>query len=361
MTTPTPAHPQPPLPGVPQPGAPTAPEGPAPTGWQRLRRWVYRGSVVGFVISIWVHLLLWIIAAMIHIPYSNADAGGQGEQVVEFAVMSEIDLTPPGEPDTTAQIPASAASSPSSIEQLDTLADLVGADPDIMSDQQVELSMSVSDLTSSSGTGFDADVTGFGAAGSGAGASFFGLEAQGRRFVYIIDVSGSMDSEAFDNHSRLHVTRSELSRSVSGLLETSEFAILLFAFDSGSLYPRSWIPATERNVIDARARIGSLSTDSDALRKWGINRPQGTDPRDAFEDAFRLRPSADAIYFMTDGEFDETIVEFIANLNRRARMPVHCVLFTETDSGVQIKSEPRMREIARQSGGQYTLVTGRGP
>ncbi len=327
---------------------------PSDSIWMRARRWVYRGSLVGVAISIWVHLVLWIIAALVHVPYSNADAGGgTGEPAVEFAIMNDIDLAPPAESEFNEPIPASAESAPVEITDL---SELIAGDTDPLTDQAIDTS-AMTDLSSGSGDGLSSDMSGFGAAG-GAGASFFGLEAQGRRFVYIIDVSGSMDSEAFDNFSRLEVTRSELSRSVSGLLETSEFAVLLFARDAGSLYARRWIPATDRNKIDARSRIASLATDD--VRRWGVNRPQGTDPRDAFEDAFRMRPLPDALYFMTDGEFDEAVIEFIANLNRRARLPVHCVLFTEPDSSVQAASEPRMREIARQSGGRYTLVDGRG-
>ncbi len=343
MTDPTPA--------IPTNDTPADPAGPF---WHRVRRWLYRGSIVGIAISIWVHLVLWIIAALVQIPYSNADAGGAGDPAVEFAVMNEIDLAPPAESDASAAVPASAESAAT---ELADISELVAGDTDPLRDQAVDLS-SMTDLSTGSGDDIGSDMSSLGAAG-GAGASFFGLEAQGRRFVYIIDVSGSMDSDAFDNYSRLEVTRSELARSVSGLLETSEFAVLLFARDAGSLYARRWIPATDRNKIDARSRIASIATDD--VRRWGINRPQGTDPRDAFEDAYRLRPLPDAIYFMTDGEFDEAVIEFIANLNRRANLPVHCVLFTEPDSSVQANSEPRMREIARQSGGRYTLVDGRRP
>lgn len=333
------------------PSAPPPPIGPAgpPEALDRIRRFCLRASVAGVLISLGVHIALWIVAMLVRVPYSNADAGGQGESVVQFAVMDQVTLAAPDDA-PAARTPA-AAESPST--PIESLAQLVGADADPLADVDIRLE---SQATPAAASGASPDTSAFGATGAGSGASFFGLEAQGRRFIYIIDVSGSMDGNAFDERSRIEVTRGELSRSISGLLETSEFSVLLFAADSGALYPRAWIAATEHNKIDARSRIGRLSTGD--VAQYGVRNTGGTDPRRAFEQAFRLRPLADAIYLMTDGEFAQDVPEFIENLNRRARLPIHCILFTDPDSNVRQSAEPRLREIASQSGGKYTLIGG---
>ncbi|MEZ6317919.1 MAG: hypothetical protein R3B49_04075 [Phycisphaerales bacterium] len=152
----------------------------------------------------------------------------------------------------------------------------------------------------------------------------------------------------------------ELSRSVDGLIETSEFCVLLFADGSGRLYPRSWVPATERNRIGARTRIAQMR--SDDVRQYGVSGQGRTDPRDAFDVAMRLRPLPDAIYLMTDGSFTEQEVpEYIAKRNARSRIPVHCILFMEPDASARPEAEAALQRIARESGGSYAFVSGSTP
>ncbi|MEQ8770596.1 MAG: VWA domain-containing protein [Phycisphaerales bacterium] len=355
--------------------APTlnTPEG-APEGnpiWLRARRWVYRGSLLGVAISIWVHLVLWIIAALVHVPYSNADAGGgAGESVVEFAIMNDIDLAPPAEADASEPVPASAEAAPAEIADL---SELVAGDTDPLTDQAID-TRSMTDLSSGSGDGLASDLSGFGAAG-GAGASFFGLEAQGRRFVYIIDVSGSMSDEIASDQSqvtgddefrlrRFDYTRNEVIRSISSLLETSEFSVIFYADYAHRLFKNRWIPATERNKIMARTlleRADIRAIPNSVYSDFTTDLGSSTRPGPAFSLAFNQGSRPDAIYFMTDGEFPPKIVADVANLNQHARIPIHCILFTDPGSPIQSKSEELMKEIARQSGGRYTLVDGSRP
>ena len=82
-------------------------------------------------------------------------------------------------------------------------------------------------------------------------------------------------------------------------------------------------------------------------------------PLPAFDLLFELRPRPDAIYFMTDGAFvnPEAVVAEITRLNRSTGrvVPIHCITFIEREA------EETMKEIARQSGGSYTHVTGGAP
>jgi hypothetical protein len=57
---------------------------------------------------------------------------------------------------------------------------------------------------------------------------------------------------------------------------------------------------------------------------------------------------------MTDGEFDESVVQEVAVLNSKLRepIPIHCICFA-SQSG-----EEHMKKIAAQSKGTYTFVPG---
>jgi len=179
-----------------------------------------------------------------------------------------------------------------------------------------------------------------GVGGSGGGAaSFFGVEARGTRFAYIVDVSGSMGVAG-----KLDLLRQELIRSLDALLESAEFFVVLYNRDASPLGGRDrWIeadPAGKRWARNALAKIDSAG---------------GTNPMPGFEIVFARRPRPDAIYFMTDGEFDKEIAAEIIRLNSKVRIPIHCITF------VSRKSEELMRRIASHSDGSYTHVEGAGP
>ncbi len=183
-------------------------------------------------------------------------------------------------------------------------------------------------------------VAGSGVGGSGSGgASFFGIEAQGSRFVYIVDVSGSMSVGG-----KIQSLRAELARSVNDLVGNSQFVIVPFSSDASVLGGKNaWTEATDRNKRAIGSAIEVLPADG------------GTNPSPGFLIAFALKPKPDAIYFMTDGEFSPTIVQEIAAMNRQLDIRIHCICF------VSKESEEQMKTIARQSGGTYTFVPGGAP
>lgn len=171
----------------------------------------------------------------------------------------------------------------------------------------------------------------------GGGTSFFGVEARGSRFLYIVDISGSMRDD-----NKLETLRAELVESILALDE--DMAFFVFFFES-KVIPIDeqvrWIEATQRAKGFAKKQIASLPAEG------------GTEPWYAFESALRMKPHADAIYFMTDGEFDPVVADQIASRNRGSRkVPIHCITF-----GSDAAAET-MRKIADQSDGTYTHVKG---
>ncbi len=329
-----PRHDQPPHEAVDQSGADAdeRPEG----LWSAIVRWTTRAAVAGALLSLLIHAAVLALAAILTIRYPGADAGGVHEaDTVEFAMMTENELASmlasadeparPVVPESLTPIDPAATA----LQETDPVTSDLTADTDL----DVELDAGAGDV-GDSGEGV---VTGAG----GGGASFFGLEAQGSRFAYIVDRSSSMRGE------KMARTRAELSESIGALTENGEFLIVFYSDQPEALGGRPrWRDASERSKAEARRLITSVMPMG------------GTKPLPAFEMVFERRIKPDAIYFMTDGKFSDSVPERIAAMNRRYRIPIHCILFGEPSTNGAIAREVRdlMRQIADASGGRFRQV-----
>ncbi len=295
--------------------------------------WRARGLRAGLTVSVAVHALLLALLAMV--TFTRA-GGGEGERPIELAVMTEAQLE-----ELTASTASSApAETPRTQAQAPALNPLSEAQaPAVASSLPTP-----TQLTAISGAGAEELGEGFEApSGSGEGsgsASFFGVEARGARFVYIVDVSGSMEGR------KLETLQIELTDSIKRLPESARFAVVLFSTDASSLGGASrWWQATEQAKR-------AISREIQAIRAKG-----GTNPLPAFEKAFALKPKPDAIYFMTDGLFAESAAYEIAQLNESTGgriTPIHCISFVSREAA------SIMRSIADRSGGSYTHIEGPG-
>ena len=322
---------------VDEPTALVLPEEEYPDPVGKFIRWTKRAAVAGALLSLAIHLVVMLLAGWLTVRYPNADAGGAGEAAeVEFAVMTESELA--------AMLPEDENQSDPLVPEAET-----AVDPAIT--ELTEATTTTESLTESSleieidaGAGDIGDREGGSlttGTGGGGGASFFGLEAQGSRFAYIVDRSSSMRGEKMDR------TRAELIRSVTGLMENGEFLVVFYSDAPEVLGSRAvWRDASERSKADARRQITRIEPMG------------GTKPMGAFELVFGQRIRPDAIYFMTDGRFADDIPARVADLNDSARIPIHCILFGEPSRNSVIADEVRtmMRRIAGDSGGQFRHV-----
>lgn len=306
-------------------------EAPRPMG-ERVALFLRRASVIGVCATLLVHLAIWLIAMFITVDRTAAANSAGEEGVFDLAFMTDASLSELQDASVMLEDPA--------VPEV-PLEDVVSTDllnaPEPTSSTAPLPDISPSDLVS--GGGDIGSGIGDEAGGAGAGgASFFGVEAKGRRFVYIVDVSGSMAYEG-----RLEALKANLAKSVDGLLESSEFVI--FAFSDGA-FPvggrAEWMRATGREKERFRGSIASL-------RAMGA-----TEPAPAFMMTFELRPRPDAIYFMTDGEFAPDVVTLVNSTNKN-KVPIHCI------SLVNANAAGLLRQIADASGGTYTHIPGRGP
>ena len=98
------------------------------------------------------------------------------------------------------------------------------------------------------------------------------------------------------------------------------------------------VPATEEEFARTRRWISRVQPDG------------GTHPLPALLFALSLEP--DAIYFLSDGQFDPVTIHEVRNRNRprTRRIPIHTIAFMDRFT------ERLMRAIARNSGGEYRFV-----
>jgi hypothetical protein len=174
--------------------------------------------------------------------------------------------------------------------------------------------------------GFGTDLDG----GSRAGARFYGVKAEGRSFVFVVDSSGSMEGDRF------RCAIEELKRSILALRRAQSFFVYFYSDDA---YP---MPADSLLKAEAQHRR--------SMFRW-INKAKvggGTYPLRALQGALELNP--DAIFFLTDGEFDESVVEAVSQADRSPKTPIHSICI-QSKTGAKL-----LEKIAANSGGSFREV-----
>lgn len=173
--------------------------------------------------------------------------------------------------------------------------------------------------------------------GAGEGkADFFGIVGTGKTFVYVLDCSDSMnDGGRFDR------AREELIYSIEKLAPDQSFFVILY--NDGAMPMDSDDPAP------------AIEGEFKRLRYWldSAYPSGGTNPLPALDYALSFEP--DAIYFLSDGEFDPIVISAVREKNRKTRLrprtvPIHTIAFASQ------AGENQMKILARTSGGKYRFV-----
>ncbi|MEQ1904143.1 MAG: vWA domain-containing protein [Pirellulaceae bacterium] len=174
-------------------------------------------------------------------------------------------------------------------------------------------------------------------------ANFFGLSARGNSFVFVLDCSGSMGGE------RWYLTVQELLRSLRSLDKDTMFLVLLYSGDTWAMFNTKpadtfLIPASKENV--------------DKLEAWLSRQfPNGpTFPMRAMSVALQANP--DAVFLLSDGEFQDNTVEFLQSQNvvrdlgkgEIRKIPIHTIAMDFTLGMLAL------RQIASENDGQFRMV-----
>lgn len=306
-----------------QPGVNSGP-GRASDAWGS---WINRAMLASLGLSALAHAVLLAIAAFAVVGGGGSGAGTGPAGPIELAIITQTELSAMDDAPMSTLTPGVEEPTEMSTPALEGT-DLPGGDalPDAG-----DLGAMGSGLGGAgAGTGIGIGE-GAGGAGGGGGTSFFGIEARGSRFVYVVDISGSMRGD------KLNLLKRELKESINAMPENGQFLIVFFESEAVPIHRRErWIDASLKNKKEAAAAI-------DAIEARG-----GTNPAPAFVIGLSLRPKPDAVYFMTDGLFEDNVVDRVLQMNRGAsKVPVHCL------SLVDRASEPLMRRLAQETGGTY--------
>ena len=219
---------------------------------------------------------------------------------------------------------------------------------------------------------------GFGSGGSGlgSGASFFGGSSTGKRFLFVLDHSGSM------RPNQVELRNGELEKALKSL-KGVQYQVLLFA--GGAYYgEKGWSLNENRgNRTNIAKGPGGKSyefrsvggagdyefegpdsgmpkadwiqgSSANAKRTMDFIRSEklfyGTDWGLALDVAHRLEPAPDVIFFMADGTGGNTPGPILAT-NKKFGRPVINTVAMQTTKGME-----QFAEVARETKGSYTIV-----
>lgn len=142
------------------------------------------------------------------------------------------------------------------------------------------------------GAGSDGKGRGGGSRGRGRlrGANFFGAEAIGDRFVFLVDNSGSMKK------GRMETTMMELLKSVSAMSKEQSFYVIFY---SDQAYPMFYPHGVDKPVA-------ATPENKEKLFNWlrTVELCIGGELVDAIELAASLKP--DSVYILSDGDISST-------------------------------------------------------
>ena len=296
-------------------------------------------SLIAFLISTCIHLILCLTFAFILIS-----AQGEHRRSLQLAIASKDDRQEVSQLDFVLEATA--------------LSPLVSVDPTIaLSAMSADISSPFATMTSSfsrsevvSGVAAQvAEAANYGGTNDGATqksksqASFFGAQAEGNRFVFVIDSSGSMRGP------RWEALCKELIRAIQSLSSDQDFFVI--SFDS-TAHPMFGTPPPKGKFLKA------VKKNVDQLRNWirSIEHGRQTFPASAVGIAMKLEP--DAIFLLSDGEINDSTVEDLRIWNRKldsdgyakTLVPIHTVLLHSQIGYATLEN------IAKENGGTFTPV-----
>lgn len=179
--------------------------------------------------------------------------------------------------------------------------------------------------------------------GNGNQAQFFGIQATGKNFVFIVDSSGSMTGTRWKNAVR------ELRNSLTALQENQRFYVIFFDHQTHLMFQGRVDQFRKSRRLKM---INATDENLDRVNNWLRRVDLGTQtrPRISFDYGMSLQP--DAIFFLTDGEFNDGTYEYLMGIAAQSsNIPtIHTVAFGNRSAGRALE------EIAERFKGKYRFV-----
>ena len=177
-----------------------------------------------------------------------------------------------------------------------------------------------------------------GSPGEKAQVSLFGVKAEGAKFVYVLDRSGSTEGKL------LAAAKAEILASIEKIDDVHQFQLVVY-----NERPKAFNPAGPNGQL-------AFGTDANraAVKKFlgSIEAEGGTDHAAALSLAIRMRP--DVIFLLTDGDKPLLSARELARIDRIGPgIMIHTIQFGD---GPQRGGRGWMGKLAQQSGGEYRYV-----
>jgi hypothetical protein len=269
--------------------------------------------------------------------------------IYEMAVSVEVS----GDEFQTEESGGGASGGNSAADTASATASLPSSDSDPMNSSTVLTGLLPSNegLASSSGNAAGGLGLGNGGAELGAGSGIskaktkvFGIEGEGRRFVYVFDRSDSMNG---DNGRPFAVAKAELKKSLDSLNEAHEFQIIFYndaplalgGSDSNS--PRMMLGSAHQKEIA-----------TDFVRD--IEATGGTQHLRALRMALNL--NADVIFFLTDADKPALRTRDIDDLQNRASRSSTAIHAIQFGQGPNQNSGNWIEVLATGTAGKYRYI-----
>ena len=299
-------------------------------------------NTVAFMTSFVIHVVVLLIAASLAFSIGKNSHGVMIEaeigdsQEVGFDLVDVVAIEPTVEPQPAMQL--EEISSPSPLDNLTVAA------PGIS--QPANDSNTIDATLASSTIGGNGNDDGEGLSRSLAatvkkrGAAFFGAYAEGKRFVFVLDSSRSMQQD-----DRWTYACNQLIDSLNGLLPEQEFYVICFDIKTSYLF----------NVPPSREKF--FKADDKTLvrvKRWLRSHELGraTMPSEALQNALALQP--DAVFLLSDGELQDGSLEMLRMINGFSptyrQIPIHTIHLFSADGRETLKL------IARENSGTFTPV-----
>jgi von Willebrand factor type A domain len=158
------------------------------------------------------------------------------------------------------------------------------------------------------------------------------IPAEGRKIVYLVDTSLSMDNLDF-------VRRAYLEPSIEQMTPQHAFSVVTFSIEAGRVMPPGkLVPGSTANKKQALQFVKTI------VAKGHSN------PDEGLRVAFSLKP--EVLYLWTDGElFTKDTAALVKRLNERGDVVVHICTSVPADT------DPVMRSITEANSGIFRCVT----
>jgi hypothetical protein len=173
--------------------------------------------------------------------------------------------------------------------------------------------------------------------GDKAQVSLFGIQAEGSKFVYVLDRSGSTEGKV------LAAAKAAILASIETIDDVHQFQLVVY-----NERPKVFNPAgpngqlafgTENNRAEVKRFLATISADG------------GTDHSAALSTAVRMHP--DVIFLLSDGDDPKLTAHDLERIDRiGAGIIINTIQFGEDHK----LEHGFMEKLAKQSGGEYKFV-----